>query len=260
MLTHTSGFSYEILDRNSCWRPCRRGTFSSVFADPIGGFQAPWVFEPGEAWSYGIGIDIAGQILETASGKKLGAILAEQIFAPLGMTRTSFNPDAKGMAKVQVAAGDALQGLPLAPQHPSGGAGLFSTLEDYGRFLRALLGGGALDGERILREAMVARLGQNQIAPLTVTPMASVLPPMSQDLDMGFGSEASWGYGFVCHEGPGNNGCQAGSLRWGGLFNRYLWIDPTAGLAGVWATQRLPFCHPAAIAGLEAFERAAYGA
>lgn len=89
--------------------------------------------------------------------------------------------------------------------------------------------------------------------------MTSVLPAMSQDSDMGFGSEASWGYGFLRHEGPGDNGRQAGSLSWAGLFNSYFWLDSAAGLAGVWATQRLPFCHPAAIAGLGAFERAAYG-
>lgn len=259
LLTHTSGFSYEFLD-GTLLAAVQAGDVPSLFADPIGGLQAPLVFEPGDAWGYGIGIDIAGQILETALGKKLDAILAEHIFAPLGMTRTSFNPDAEGMAKVHVTAGDALQGLPPAPQHPSGGAGLFSTLEDYGRFLRALLRGGELEGQRILSEAMVARLGQNQIAPLAVTPMTSVLPAMSQDSDMGFGSEASWGYGFLRHEGPGSNGRQAGSLSWAGLFNSYFWLDPTQGLAGVWATQRLPFCHPAAIAGLEAFEQAAYSA
>ena len=259
LLTHTSGFSYEFFD-GTLLAAVQAGDVPSLFADPIGGLQAPLVFEPGEAWGYGIGIDIAGQILETALGKKLDAILAEHIFAPLRMTRTSFNPDAEGMAKVHVTAGDALQGLPPAPQHPSGGAGLFSTLEDYGRFLRALLRGGELEGQRILSEAMVARLGQNQIAPLAVTPMTSVLPAMSQDSDMGFGSEASWGYGFLRHEGPGSNGRQAGSLSWAGLFNSYFWLDPTQGLAGVWATQRLPFCHPAAIAGLEAFEQAAYSA
>ena len=106
---------------------------------------------------------------------------------------------------------------------------------------------------------MMARLGANQIAPLAVTPMTRVLPAMSLDSDMGFGSKASWSYGFLRHEGPGDHGRQAGSLSWAGLFNSYFWLDGASGLAGVWATQRLPFCHPAAIAGLCAFERAAYG-
>ena len=257
LLTHTSGFSYEFLD-GTLLAAVQAGAVPSLFTDPVGGLEAPLVFEPGSAWGYGIGIDIAGQILEAALGKTLDTILAEQIFEPLGMTRTSFNPDAEGMAKVHVAAGDALQGLPPAPQHPSGGAGLFSTLEDYGRFLRALLGGGALDGQRILSEAMMAQLGANQITPLAVTPLTSVLPAMSLDSDMGFGSEASWSYGFLRHESSGDNGRQAGSLSWAGLFNSFFWLDNASGLAGVWATQRLPFCHPAAIAGLGAFERAAY--
>ena len=258
LLTHSSGFSYEFLN-GTLLSAVQAGAVPSLFADPVGGLEAPLVFEPGSAWGYGIGIDIAGQILETVLGEGLDAILAKQLFEPLGMTQTSFNPDETGMAKVHVGEGQALQGLPPAPQHPSGGAGLFSTLEDYGRFLRALLQGGELDGQRILSEAMMARLGANQIAPLAVTPMTSVLPAMSQDSDMGFGSEASWSYGFLRHEGPGDHGRQAGSLSWAGLFNSYFWLDGASGLAGVWATQRLPFCHPAAIAGLCAFERAAYG-
>ena len=203
----------------------------SLFADPVGGLEAPLVFEPGSAWGYGIGIDIAGQILEAVLGEGLDTILAKQLFEPLGMTQTSFNPDETGMAKVHVGEGAALQGMPPAPQHPSGGAP-FSTLEDYGRFLRALLRGGELDGQRILSEAMMARLGANQIAPLAVTPMTSVLPAMSLDSDMGFGSKASWSYGFLRHEGPGDHGRQAGSLSWAGLFNSYFWLDGASGLAG----------------------------
>lgn len=45
-----------------------------------------------------------------------------------------------------------------------GGGGVLSTMDDYMRFLRMLAGGGALDGERILTEESVRRMGTNRLS------------------------------------------------------------------------------------------------
>ena len=55
-------------------------------------------------------------------------------------------------------------------------------------------------------------------------------------------------------------GRSAGSLAWAGLANTYYWIDPTAGVAGVFATQVLPFFDEGALGTFSAFERAVYDA
>jgi methyl acetate hydrolase len=53
-------------------------------------------------------------------------------------------------------------------------------------------------------------------------------------------------------------GRSAGSLAWAGFANTYFWIDPTKHVAGVYATQLLPFYDPRAVAWFEAFESAIY--
>lgn len=60
----------------------------------------------------------------------------------------------------------------------------------------------------------------------------------------------------VRHDVPGRR--RAGSVSWAGLGNVHYWIDPASGIAGVWATQLLPFFDPAASEAFESFERAVY--
>ena len=45
---------------------------------------------------------------------------------------------------------------------------------------------------------------------------------------------------------------------WGGLANWHWWLDPGAGIAGLLATQVLPFADPAALAAAQAVERLVY--
>jgi CubicO group peptidase (beta-lactamase class C family) len=57
---------------------------------------------------------------------------------------------------------------------------------------------------------------------------------------------------------PGGRG--TGSLAWAGLGNTYFWIDSVKGIAGVILMQLLPFADPKALALLDDFEKAVYGA
>jgi len=81
LLTHTSGFGYAFLSAD-----LTRWHASTGAADPNGGTRAahvlPLLHDPGEAWSYGIGIDWAGLAVEAASGQRLDAYLAEHILGP----------------------------------------------------------------------------------------------------------------------------------------------------------------------------------
>ena len=84
LLTHTSGYVYEIWNANGL-QSVASEQIDSLFAEGGNGMMAPLAFSPGERWEYGIGIDWAGVIVETLSGKSLDVYFQEHIFAPLGM-------------------------------------------------------------------------------------------------------------------------------------------------------------------------------
>jgi CubicO group peptidase (beta-lactamase class C family) len=89
LLTHTSGFAYEIWDADII-RYQQVTATPSFFTSQNAALSAPLVCDPGERWVYGISIDWAGKLVEAASGQKLGTFLEENLFDPLGMTSTSF--------------------------------------------------------------------------------------------------------------------------------------------------------------------------
>jgi methyl acetate hydrolase len=69
-----------------------------------------------------------------------------------------------------------------------------------------------------------------------------------------------WSLGFMIATEAVSGGRSAGSLAGPGLGNTYFWIDPAKGIAGVILMQLLPFADPKALALLDAFEQAVYGA
>ena len=84
------------------------------------------------------------------------------------------------------------------------------------------------------------------------------MPTLSNNFDLGFGSNAKWGLGFALHPEGTQNGRSPGSASWAGLFNSYSWIDKKANIFGVVATQVLPFADNDELLFLTNFERAVY--
>lgn len=114
-------------------------------------------YRPREVFNYSnLGPDIAGAALERVSGKDFARYMQHTLLDPLGMHHSSFALDervhptlARGYVKRQPADAVTLRDVPAG--------GLFSNVEDLGRFMRMVLGEGALDGERILaRETLSA--------------------------------------------------------------------------------------------------------
>jgi CubicO group peptidase (beta-lactamase class C family) len=236
----------------------------------LAALAAPLNFDPGERWEYGINIDIAGRMVEVASGLDLETYLQRYIFAPLRMTDTSFNPRPEWddrLATLYARQEDgSLSPAALPPgavidrEFYPGGGGLFSTATDYLRFLQALMHGGELDGNRILRPETVALMGQNHIGDLEVQGLPTQMPHLSNPVELFPGMSKKWGLSFLINVEPGPAGRSAGSLAWGGLYNTYYWIDPVKQIAGVLMSQSLPFADPIVLGTLEAFERAVYQA
>ena len=267
LLTHTSGFSYEM------WSPevvaYREQTgLPSVMEAGDGFMRAPLLDDPGARWDYSISTDWLGRLVECASGSNLDEYFRQNILGPLAMHDTLFElpPDKLArLATVQQRQADgSLAELPFGPPTPNGfyegGGGLVSTAGDYLRFLRMLLGGGALDGVRVLEERTVDQMGVGQIGDLPVRALRTTNADLSRDVDFFPGTAKTWGLGFLVNTEPLEGRRAAGSLGWAGFFNTYYWIDPETGVCGVILMQLLPFFDSEAMTLYDAYERAIYSA
>jgi len=260
LLTHTSGFGYAFLSED-----LTRWHAATGAADPNGGTRAahvlPLLHDPGEAWSYGIGIDWAGLAVEAASGQRLDAYLAEHILGPLGMTDTGFAPvDPTRRATAHLRVEGTLFPAPTPPggteaEVLSGGGGLHGTAPDYLRFLRMLLNGGALDGARILKAETVRALSEVQTGALRAGAFKTANGVLTTDFDLYPDMQTGHGLATVVTPEATKEGRRPGALNWAGIFNTYFWADPETGKAGVLLTQLMPFGDPDVLALLRALER-----
>src|SRR5829696_7300078 len=259
-LTHTSGLAYPFT--SAIWRDFKPRDGEKY---PFGG---PLLFDPGERWHYSTSTDVVGKLVEAVSGQKLEDYFRQHIFAPLKMDETSYNvPEAKGPRLVaqQQRGGARMDGaielqkpqLGLTIAAPIGGGGLASTADDYGRFVRMLLNGSALDGVRVLKPETVALMGQNHIGAVSVPSLKTALP-RSADFTFIADGRDKWGLGFLitADQVPGKR--SPGPLSWGGINTTFLWFFPSRGIAGVIMMQYLPFADANALATYDVFERGAY--
>ena len=94
LLNHTSGLPYgltsapadSIYTRAKLYNPA---TTAEQFADELA--RIPLLFQPGTRWSYSSGLDVAGRVIEVASGQPLDRFLEDEVFRPLGMHDTGFH-------------------------------------------------------------------------------------------------------------------------------------------------------------------------
>jgi CubicO group peptidase (beta-lactamase class C family) len=257
LLTHTSGLAYDF----NCAEIVRYFEHEGLSLAAAGGTGLPLIFEPGEAWRYGVGIDVAGLLVEAASGQPLGDVLEAMLFAPLGMADTTFEPTAAQNARRAALHARLPDGgltpidpIPVMPRNLRGGGGLVSTAADYAKFLAAILAGGA----GVLSPVTLERLSTAQLTGPDLGDIRSVIPQLSNDFRMMRGLAKGWTFGFLQNLDAVAGARSAGSLAWAGLANCYYWVDPAAGVAGVLFAQLLPFADPQVLGVFDAFERAVY--
>ena len=269
LLTHTSGFTYDIwnadMDRYLNVKGLPRAGSGKNIA-----LTTPLAFDPGTRWEYGIGIDWAGKMVEAVSGQKLGAYMKEHIFDPLGMESTAYRITPlmrERLAKVHQREADASLSVTLfevnqAPEFEPGGGGLYSTATDYLEFMRMILnrgqGNAEGNGRRLLRAETVELMSRSSIGALRVARLPAVRTALSCDAEFFEGTPKTWGLTFMINEARAHTGRPAGSLAWAGLANTYFWIDPVNGIGGVHMAQVLPFVDARALANFYAFETAVY--
>jgi len=266
LITHTAGLGYWFWNADLVRWEAATGT-PNVLSGSNVVFGAPLVADPGTRFEYGINTDWLGKVVEAASGLALDVAVKEGITGPLGMDETSFAPSGEQRADlvpVHLQGDDGTWAaseieLALEPEYYAGGHGLHSTPHDYVKFQRVLLGGGELDGTRILQESKVDAAFTNQIGDLEFPASIRAADPASS-ADFNAGPGHKWGYGLLLNteDAPGRR--RAGSGAWAGLCNTQFWVDRTAGITGAVYTQSLPFVAPAVLQVYVDFETALYAA
>ena len=266
LLTHSAGFSYEIW--NTDMQKVQAALqIPSVTECKNKALTLPLLFDPGEAWEYGINIDWAGKMIEAVSGQSLGQYLKANILEPLGMASTAFhiNDDMrKRLATTHLRGPDGNLAvfpfeIPQAPEFEMGGGGLYSTAGDYLKFLRMVLNYGQLAGERILTPEGTAALGINHMGDCRVYNLKAAIP-LTNDAEFFPGIQKSWSLAFQINHEAAPTGRPAGGMMWAGLANSYFWVDQTKGLAGVYISQIFPFADHQSLPLFYAFEKAVYDA
>jgi CubicO group peptidase (beta-lactamase class C family) len=264
LVTHTAGFGYWFWNADVHRFEQVTGT-PNVLSGDRAIFTAPMVADPGTRFEYGVSTDWLGEVVEEVSGRSLKDYLADNVFEPLGMTRTTFTPterDRADLVPVHVKGEDGTWAASeidwsADPQWWAGGHGLYATPQDYLRFQQALLNGGELEGATILRQDTVEAAFTNQIGDLDFpTHIPTAAPSVSGPWNGPPGMK--WGYGLLLNtqEAPGMRA--AGSGAWAGVYNSHFWVDPASGVTGAIYSQFLPFIPEEAMAVYAGFERALY--
>lgn len=264
LLLHTAGFAYDFFDEDYLRLATEHGQPSIVSATRAA-LATPLLFDPGTRWQYGSNIDWAGQVVEGITGRRLGEVMQERVLEPLGMTSTAFDLTDEMRARKASMHQHRAEGyvatsmeLPADPEVHMGGHGLWSTAEDYLRFIRMWLRDGEGEHGRVLQEDTVRMAAASQLGDLEVTALPGVVPELSNDAEFFPGLPKSWALTFMVNDEDAPTGRPAGSLAWAGLANLYYWIDRAGGIGGFWGTQVLPFADPASVGGYLDLETAVY--
>ncbi|KAK5006244.1 hypothetical protein LTR28_006723 [Elasticomyces elasticus] len=267
LLNHTAGFGYTFFNERlrDFGRPVGYDEFSGDAWDLL---DQPLVNQPGERWEYGVNIDWAGLIVERVSGMGLNDYFQKNIFEPLGLKNINMFPTKEMLSKLahchehfpddKIEERDHLHRRALTAQTDeqrkaifnSAGAGCFAKPAEYAQILVTLLNDGKSPstGHQLLKPDTVSKMFENSIpefpdfarqgipaAKRDLTNPAPELYPQEGNPAQG------WGLSFMLTQEPGATGRGRNTAWWAGLANLFWWCDRERGVAGMIASQVIPF-------------------
>ncbi len=244
LMRHTAGFTYGAFGDSLVQRAYRAANvmdLQQTNAELVDKLAAlPLAYQPGSTFEYGMSIDVLGAVVEVGAGMPLDRALAARITGPLEMPDTGFAlADSARLAHPQIdpATGERpdLRGLfdpALPPRWFSGGGGILTTALDYARFAQMLLGGGTLDGVRVLGRKTVELMTSDHLPPGVAfgpfTPELGVTAPFPW-----FGQGFGLGVSVRIDAGRSPNPGSVGDFSWSGISGTFFWADPRERLLAV---------------------------
>ena len=249
ILRHTAGFVYDQADGVVGQILLAEDPFSLDHTLPEFGrrlSRVPLLHDPGAQWSYSAAVDVQALLIERLTGQSYAGYVKQHIFVPLGMNETGWaQPPAarERLARIYEDKGGVLTAMNdaewLAPNFAGkpltmGGSGLVSSVDDYLRFARMLLGRGSLDGVRIIQPSTLALMTTDQLDPAITE--RSWLPGKGA---LGFG------FDFAVRKSPPQSATEnrgaVGEFFWDGWPSMLFWVDPANDMVVIFAVQKLPF-------------------
>jgi CubicO group peptidase (beta-lactamase class C family) len=268
LLTHTAGLGYTIITKGPLLdeyirlglapgqiskktlpglKPVKLAPSLEEFANRLA--TLPLIADPGSKWSYSVGLDLMGRIIEIAGGMPFDAFLKSRLFDPLGMASTWFQVPVSELPRLTTNYGVSILGkiaidpptdsiYAEKPAFPFGGAGLVSSPRDYDRFLQMLAGYGTIGKTRLMKTE-TAKLAMSNLMPATADTKGSLIE------GQGFG--AGGRVTLKPAEGVGaGTAAGVGTFGWGGAAATIAWVDPVrqiraAGYAQFMPDQSMPF-------------------
>jgi CubicO group peptidase (beta-lactamase class C family) len=231
LMRHTSGFTYGMpngspVDRLYVKNKIDEGTLPDMIRK-LG--TLPLADQPGARFNYSYSTDVLSRVIEIVSDEPLDKFFRERILGPLDMHDTDFTiADDKldrfatayargGKAGLRAIDSPITSRYRKQPRWFSGGGGLVSTARDYCRFCQMLLGGGELDGTRLLRPETVAEMTANQ------------LPKEALPVRLGGFGVPGHGFGLgvmVRMQASSGPAVPDGEYSWSGAASTYFWVAP----------------------------------
>lgn len=207
LLTHSAGLpSFAPIYKEA--------TGSEAFVKRI--CSLPLAYEPGTKSVYSdLGMILLGEIISRTSGRPLDRFLSQNLFTPLGMKSTLYNPPKSLLARAaptendpwrkRVVRGEVHDENAFAMGGVAGHAGLFSTSHDLAIFAQLMLNKGMYDHRRYFNPDVVSRFTALQDP-----------PGAARALGWGKPSERNWTGAAFSPAAFGHTGFTGTSI----------WIDP----------------------------------
>ena len=261
LLTHTSGIGYGFIDGNPSIKSIyhkekekfmKYGVLCFCDQDITIGetirnlAKVPLHHNPGERYTYGIGLDVLGYLIEIISGKTLDKYFYDEIFQPLEMNDTYFYlPENKFDRLVPVLTKKNNKWVmfederfninyPIegAKKFFAGGCGLSSTIGDYYKFLTVFLNDGKYNDKQIISKKTNELIFENQLPGIENFYLLNYDKGnlKSESFPLGHGLA----FGIIRDEDLrfGGRGSK-GSLYWGGYYNTSYFADPKENVIGL---------------------------
>lgn len=248
LMTHRSGLAYAF----SVGPPLSRAYGKLMFRQDQDRWLAelaalPLAHQPGERLTYSHATDVLGIALSRIEGKPLSEVLATRILTPLGMTDTGFAVTPEGrrraatMYKIDATTNELRDDVMspanvTLPTFCTGGAGLWSTVDDYLMFARMLMGFGTVDGVRVLSEESVRAMRTDRLTDEQRTHPFLGMPYWH---GRGFGLNLSVVTDPAKSRqlyGPGG----LGSFNWPGAYGTWWLADPSNDVILFYLIQNMP--------------------